>query len=79
MDCNDVGKLIQRYLDGELDGSRGTRLAEHLEMCAYCEADAETFRELKAALARSGEMPPATVERLREFGQSLVDGDGPRR
>lgn len=74
MDCAAVGKLLQQYLDGELDTSRGTRLAEHLEMCAHCESDAAAFCDLKVALARAGETPPATVERLRQFGRSLVDG-----
>ena len=77
MDCETVGKLLQRFLDGELDAPRSRRLAEHLEVCRRCGLDADAYTQVKDALARRGEVPPAIVARLQEFGRSLVHGDDP--
>jgi len=77
MNCETVGKLLQRYLDGELDAPRGRRLAEHLEVCRHCGLDADAYTQVKVALAHSSEVPPSMVARLQEFGRSLLDGDHP--
>jgi anti-sigma factor RsiW len=77
MDCETVGKLLQRYLDGELDAPRGQRLAAHLEVCRHCGLDADAYTQVKTALANSSAMPPAIVARLQEFGRSLLHHDHP--
>jgi anti-sigma factor RsiW len=76
MSCPEVGRLLQRFLDGELasDVEVGM-LSEHLDECRRCGLEADTYRKIKAALAdRRSEVPPASVERLREFGAHLANG-----
>jgi predicted anti-sigma-YlaC factor YlaD len=85
--CREVGKLLQRYLDGETDEQVTARVAEHLEDCRRCGLAADIYREIKAALARRAPtLPETTLARLRHFGQRLAtegppdapggDGDG---
>jgi anti-sigma factor (TIGR02949 family) len=77
MDCHEVGQLLQRYLDGELDESRARRLAAHLEDCRRCGLEADTYEQIKASLAhrRAHDVPLDALERLNEFAHQLVRGD----
>lgn len=73
LSCRKVGKLLQTYLDGELDGTRGVLVAEHLDTCVRCGLDARTYRWLTAHL--SGLAPPdgeRQLDRLRAFADDLV-------
>ncbi len=54
LSCKQVGKLVQRYLDGELDDERCTRIAEHLDACRRCGLEADTYLRIKATLAARG-------------------------
>lgn len=74
--CPEVGRLLQRFLDGELDSDiEMTALAEHLEECRRCGLEADTYRKIKDALARRAEVvPEESVQRLREFGEHLTEG-----
>jgi anti-sigma factor RsiW len=70
-----VGKILQSYLDGELDELRAQRVARHLEMCRRCGMSAQTYTEIKQALRRSTGSPPQdAIARLRSFGQQLAEG-----
>ena len=74
--CRDVGKVLQRYLDQEIDDGVAARIAAHLEDCRLCGLEAATYEQLKAALAaRRSDVPSESVERLREFGRRLAAGD----
>ena len=78
-ECAHVGRLLQQYLDGEIDEEAAQRVAAHLEICRHCGLEAETYRRLKAALAGQGGADESTLARLREFvddlaGGRLVDG-----
>jgi anti-sigma factor (TIGR02949 family) len=77
MDCREVGRLLQRYLDGELDEHRSRRLAGHLEDCRRCGLEATTYEQIKATLAqrRGRDVPRESLERLTEFAYQLVRGD----
>lgn len=77
IDCQQVGKLLQQYLDGYLDAERARRIDEHLEACRQCGLEAETYQEIKSRLAaQRPEVPADAVERLREFGERLIRGGG---
>jgi anti-sigma factor RsiW len=72
--CREVGRLLQAYLDGQVDEVTTHRVAQHLEDCRRCGLEASTYRELKASLARSApRLDRTAVERLRAFGASLSE------
>jgi len=74
--CRQVGKMLQSYLDGELDSGSAHRVAAHLEDCRRCGMEADTYNALKAAL-RSGApgLADESVSRLRDFGARLARGE----
>ncbi|MEW6473855.1 MAG: zf-HC2 domain-containing protein [Actinomycetota bacterium] len=75
LSCRDVGKMLQTYLDGELDELLARRVTRHLEMCVLCGMRVETYMEIKRALRRSAGSPPRdALDRLRAFGQELAEG-----
>jgi anti-sigma factor RsiW len=76
MTCPEVGRLLQRFLDDELnDEADAEMLSQHLELCRRCGLEADTYLKIKTALAsRRTEVPPESIERLRAFGEQLVDG-----
>lgn len=75
MSCREVAKVLQTYLDGELDELLARRVTRHLEMCMLCGMRAETYVEIKRALRRSAGSPPQdALDRLRAFGQELAEG-----
>ncbi len=77
MNCRQVGRRLQRYLDGEADDLTARRIMRHLEACRRCGMEAAAYNEIKAALARRGQhIPDETLRRLRAFGERLV-ADGP--
>ena len=76
LSCPEVGRLLQRFLDGELrDDAEVEMLSAHLDECKRCGLEAETYRKIKDALAGRREPVPAeSVERLRRFGEELAKG-----
>jgi predicted anti-sigma-YlaC factor YlaD len=75
--CREVGKLLQRYLDGETDARATAKVAEHLEDCRRCGLEAGVYREIKASLARRATvLPEPALARLRRFGHQLAT-EGP--
>lgn len=71
--CREVGKLLQRYLDGETDEHTLAKIAEHLEDCHRCGLETRIYREIKASLARQApRLPDSTLQRLRRFGEHLA-------
>ncbi|GAC1602892.1 MAG: zf-HC2 domain-containing protein [Acidimicrobiales bacterium] len=82
--CMQVMRVLQSYLDGQIDEITARRVASHLEACRQCGLEASTYLEIKASLARKGS--PAdeqTLDRLRAFSAALVenpsDGQDPRQ
>jgi len=76
--CPEVGRLLQRYLDGEIDEVKAQRIARHLEDCRRCGMKAETYAAIKRSLREHRpEVPADAVERLRAFGQQLAAGERP--
>lgn len=74
--CLQVGRDLQAYLDGHVDDLTAGRLSRHLELCLRCGMKADTYRQIKASLARRGELvDPDAVARLQAFGHELLDGE----
>ncbi len=72
MDCREVVHLLQAHLDAELDPVTAAKVSSHLEACRRCGMEAETYRELKARLARlSDPVDEEAVARLRAFVDEL--------
>lgn len=75
--CREVGRVLQTYLDGDLEPSQVGKVAAHLEHCRRCGMDAATYIRIKDSLARVGRdglIHPEdrlSVERLRRFADSL--------
>jgi predicted anti-sigma-YlaC factor YlaD len=74
MSCPEVGRLLQRFLDDELDEAADPDvLSQHLEQCRRCGLEADTYRKIKASLAtRRPAVPKDSIERLRAFGEQLT-------
>jgi anti-sigma factor RsiW len=73
MSCRQVGRLLQRYLDHDLDDVTARRIMRHLDDCRRCGLEAAVYTEIKTSLARRGaNLPADTLDRLRAFSQRLV-------
>lgn len=76
LECRRVGKLLQRYLDGNVDETTAQRVARHLDTCRRCGFEVTTYRQLKVSLARHPQqVDELALARLRAFAAELV-GDG---
>lgn len=71
--CWRVRRSLQVYLDGMLEDAIAGRVAGHLASCERCASEAETYREIKNSLGRRRRNTPSTVQRLREFGDALLE------
>ena len=72
-----VARVLQSYLDGQVDDLTARRVSRHLEHCRRCGLKAETYDAIKDAIARRArDVDPDALERLREFGQRLAE-EGP--
>lgn len=75
--CHDVGRILQEYLDGDLDGENVSKVAEHLEHCQRCGLESDAYLRIKKSLARvgrEGRIHPEdqlSIERLRRFAETL--------
>ncbi len=73
--CREVGRVLQAYLDGEVDADSARLVASHLESCLNCGFEAATLRRICKSLRRVElDLDPAAVDRLRRFGEGLIDG-----
>jgi len=78
MDCHEVGELLQSYLDGHIDADRAHRIEMHLEECRRCGMEADTYERIKSTLAEHRpDVPPESLDRLRDFGRRLARGEDP--
>jgi anti-sigma factor RsiW len=53
LECREIERLLDGYLDGELDLARSLDFETHVESCAACAAALERGRALKGAIARA--------------------------
>ena len=74
--CIEVGRLIQRYLDGTLDADATATVARHLDACRRCGLSADDYRRLKSALNEAASpLPAEPLRRLRAFAADLAAND----
>ena len=72
--CMAVARVLQAYLDGEVDESTARRVSAHLHLCRRCGMKAATYRAIKSSLARTGPGPDElTRRRLEEFARRIPE------
>jgi anti-sigma factor RsiW len=77
LSCEQVGALLQQFLDGELDDQRTALIAEHLEDCRRCGLEADTYLGIKASLASRADLADddPVLARLRAFAAEISSRD----
>lgn len=85
LDCAEVGRVLQTYLDAELDAADADLVAEHLEACLHCGMAADTYDRIRISLASlsasepssagTAGLDPDALRRLREFSDQLAAGN----
>jgi anti-sigma factor RsiW len=74
-DCARVAKVLQSYLDGELDDRHAAMVAAHLEHCDRCGIEADVYERVKDQLSELRQQPdPDAVDRLRRFADRVAAG-----
>jgi len=75
--CLRVTRVLQSYLDGEVDAVTSALVAKHLEECRRCGLEASTYRAIKAAITQAApDVAPVdaeAIERLRRFTENLAE------
>ena len=72
VNCRELGKVLQSYLDGDLEPDFADKIGTHLENCRKCGLDLDTYQRIKDSLAaKLPEVDPAAIARLRQFGNEL--------
>ena len=70
--CRELGKVLQSYLDGDIEPDFADKLAAHLKDCRKCGLAEETYQRIKDSLAaKMPEVDPEAIARLRQFGNEL--------
>jgi len=75
VNCREVGRMLQAYLDNELENDT-EKVAAHLEVCKRCGLESDTYTKIKKALGNpDAEIDSESIARLRQFGEDLISGD----
>lgn len=76
-ECHQAAKVLQSYLDGELDASAAAKVGDHLEICHGCGLEASTYLAIKTVISTTSPertiVDPDAVDRLTRFAQELSD------
>lgn len=76
--CREVSRVLQSYLDGQVDELTARRVARHLDACRRCGLEAEVYARIKEAVGRiDAAVPSLPIARLRDFARRLAD-EGPQ-
>ena len=62
MECNEVDRLLDGYLDGELEPAQQGRLEQHLTACIQCRALTEELRRFRSLFRASAPVYTAPPE-----------------
>ncbi len=74
--CRQVRRMLQAFLDGEVDPLEGELVAAHLESCSRCQVEAETQMLVIVALRRlRPDLDLAAYTRLVEAAERLTGLD----
>lgn len=72
MSCGDVLKVIQSYIDGEIDANTARKVAAHLEQCHHCADEEHIYAQIKTSLAkRRHHVDMDVLEQLMSYGERL--------
>jgi anti-sigma factor (TIGR02949 family) len=71
MNCIETSRLLDAYVDGELELQPALAVEAHLQQCTRCRASADNLHAVRAALARSCE-PGLAPPRLRSAVRSRL-------
>lgn len=71
--CWRTARVLQSYLDGHTDDLTSRRVREHLDECRRCGLEADTYRAITDALACHERPAEQAVDRLRAFGEALLE------
>ncbi len=72
MSCGDVLKVIQSYIDGEIDAETARKVAAHLDQCHPCADEERIYGQIKTSLARRRHHVDMDVlDQLMSFGERL--------
>jgi mycothiol system anti-sigma-R factor len=77
IDCEEVLRRLELYLDGELEGGVCVEIEEHLVSCGACMGHSDFQRSLRAIVrAKCGchEVPEHVLERIRV----VLEGETPQ-
>ncbi|MET0231791.1 MAG: zf-HC2 domain-containing protein [Rhodanobacteraceae bacterium] len=75
MDCKDAARLLEPYLDGELDRDEARALEAHVDRCAECRDALEALGKLRHAVRNEAPhyaAPDALRERIRQASLAQV-------
>jgi anti-sigma factor (TIGR02949 family) len=75
MDCNEAARLLEPYLDGELDRDTVRALEAHIDSCAECQATLANLGRVRHAMRAEAprySAPASLRERIRRETPSLV-------
>lgn len=73
VNCRELGTVLQSYLDDDLEPDFADKIAAHLKDCRKCGLDLDTYKRIKDSLAaKTPEVEPEVVARLRQFGNELT-------
>jgi len=72
MSCGDVLKVIQSYIDGEIDADTARKVAAHLDQCNPCADEERIYEQIKMSLARRRRHVDMDVlNQLMSYGERL--------
>ncbi len=72
--CREVHRVLQAFLDGEVDPLQGELVAAHLESCARCQVEEQVLTGVIDALRRlRPDLDLAAYTRLVEVAEELTD------
>jgi mycothiol system anti-sigma-R factor len=78
MNCEEATKLMDGYLDGELDPMTSQKIEQHLRECRKCEQAYEAHTALAHAISRGAPYHKAPAELRQRVQSSLRDAVGVR-
>lgn len=68
MNCSDVAKVLQSYIDGEISADIASKVAVHLDGCNGCCIDRDNYQQIKASLSHlRRNLDPEATERIVNF------------
>jgi mycothiol system anti-sigma-R factor len=71
MNCQEIGDLMDGYLDGELDALTSRRIEQHLQQCRNCEEALQAHTALAHAIRESAPYYKAPTELRQRIQSSL--------